>query len=226
MLTVNGLSAGYGRSQVLQHVEFSVSPGEIVGLVGLNGCGKTTTLRAVSGVIKRTGGSVSLDGKEVPVNPRRVVSVGIAHVPENRQLFPTLSVDQNIRFGAYAANKPWDAAKRSRLREMFPRVDQLFDRKAATLSGGEQQLVAIARGVAAEPRILLIDEASLGLAPRMVTDVMESVAALVESTGTGVLLVDQNVRLLQTRATSLYQLIDGVTEQINVDDANVAARML
>jgi branched-chain amino acid transport system ATP-binding protein len=166
MLEVAGLGAGYGPLQVLWEVDLEVREREIVALVGSNGAGKTTLLRAISGMIASMGGDVRFDGRSMLGRPPEdVVRAGIAHVPEGRRLFAGLTVRENLLMGAHA--QPGDADI-ERAVEMFPALGGRLDQVAGSLSGGEQQMCAIARGVMARPRLLMIDELSLGLAPKLV----------------------------------------------------------
>jgi branched-chain amino acid transport system ATP-binding protein len=190
MLEVTGLAAGYGRVQVLWDVELDVGEGEVVALVGSNGAGKTTLLRAVSGMITPTGGDVRLDGTSlVGRAPEEAVLAGIAHVPEGRRLFAGLTVRENLRVGAYASGGDADI---DRAVELFPRLGERLDQVAGSLSGGEQQMCAIARGLMANPKLIMIDELSLGLAPKLVEQILERLTSVTEA-GTAVLLVEQDV---------------------------------
>ena len=199
MLTVEGLAAGYGDLLAVRSVSLEVREGECVALIGGNGAGKTTTLRAVSGLVPIRAGRVTFDGRSLDgVSARRVVERGIAHVPEGRQLFASLTVRENLEMGARtrdaraARNASFDAVF-----ALFPRLRERERQPAGTLSGGEQQMLAIGRGLMARPRLLLLDEPSLGLAPLMVRAIFEIVET-VNRQGTTILLVEQNVlRALQ-----------------------------
>jgi branched-chain amino acid transport system ATP-binding protein len=218
MLEIAGLQARYGATRVLHGIDLTVAPGEIVGLVGPNGAGKTTMLRAMSGVLDRGQGAVLLDGSPLPANPNVVASRGLVHVPEGRGLFARMSVEQNIKIGAVAVGKPWDAAQLRAVLEVFPSLERLLTRPAGLLSGGEQQMVSIARGLAARPAYLMIDELSLGLAPRIVLELMDALSG-VAATGVGLLVVDQNVRALANICTTMYYLDRG-RAQIQQDRAS------
>ncbi len=194
-LAVEALEAGYGKAQVLFGVTLEVAEGELVALLGANGAGKTTTLRAVSGLLRPWGGRVRLDGVDLrPLSPARRARMGLGHVPEGRQLFPRMSVEENLILGA--AFLAW-ARREESLRvvfDLFPRLAERRRQPAGTLSGGEQQMLAIARALMGNPRILLVDEPSLGLAPRLAEEVLAALQAVCRE-GVGVLLVEQNVAL-------------------------------
>jgi branched-chain amino acid transport system ATP-binding protein len=208
MLEISGLQAGYGATRVVHGVDLSVPSGQVVGLVGPNAGGKTTALRAISGVIERRAGTVTLDGVMLPASPSSVAGHGLAHVPEGRGLFARMTVEQNLKIGAVAVGKPWDDEQLERINDIFPALKRLMSRTAGLLSGGEQQMVSIARGLAARPRYLMIDELSLGLAPRIVLELMNVLGDVAHS-GVGLLVVDQNVRALATICTTMYSLKDG-----------------
>jgi branched-chain amino acid transport system ATP-binding protein len=206
MLEVTGLAAGYGRVQVLWDVELDVGEAEVVALVGSNGAGKTTLLRAVSGMITPTGGDVRLDGTSlVGRAPEEAVLAGIAHVPEGRRLFAGLTVRENLRVGAYASGGEADI---DRAVELFPRLGERLDQVAGSLSGGEQQMCAIARGLMANPKLIMIDELSLGLAPQLVEQILERLTSVTEA-GTAVLLVEQDVDAALEAAARGYVLENG-----------------
>jgi branched-chain amino acid transport system ATP-binding protein len=188
MLEVRGLTAGYGRVDVLWDVDLDVGESEIVALVGSNGAGKTTLLRAISGIVKPHAGSVRLEGTDLAgVAPERIVDHGISHVPEGRRLFAGLTVRENLQVGGYRHGH----ADLERAVELFPRLGERMDQLAGSLSGGEQQMCAIARGLMSEPRLVMIDELSLGLSPKLVDQMIERLVEIAER-GTAVLLVDQD----------------------------------
>jgi branched-chain amino acid transport system ATP-binding protein len=206
MLEVAGLGAGYGPLQVLWEVDLEVREREIVALVGSNGAGKTTLLRAISGMIASMGGDVRFDGRSMLGRPPEdVVRAGIAHVPEGRRLFAGLTVRENLLMGAHA--QPGDADI-ERAVEMFPALGGRLDQVAGSLSGGEQQMCAIARGVMARPRLLMIDELSLGLAPKLVEQILERLPGVTEA-GSAILLVEQDVDLALDLAAREYVLENG-----------------
>ncbi|WP_027729883.1 ABC transporter ATP-binding protein [Variovorax paradoxus] len=194
MLKLRDICAGYGKSEVLRGVSLDVRQGEVVTLVGANGAGKTTTLKALCGLIAATGGSVEFEGERLSGKaPHEIVELGVTMVPEGRQLFPFLTVQENLLMGAYkhSARRARDQ-RLAEVLQIFPRVKERLPQLAGSLSGGEQQMVAIARGMMAGPKLLIMDEPSLGLSPLLVEQMFE-VVRLVASRGTTVLLVEQNV---------------------------------
>jgi len=194
MLKVTGLSAGYGKAQVINCLDFEVHAGEIVTLIGANGAGKTTTLKALCGVIGSTQGQVLFKGQDIShATPGAVVDAGITMVPEGRQLFPHFTVRDNLLMGAY--KRTARAGVRSRLDDVlqiFPHIRGRLQQYAGSLSGGEQQMVAIARGMMAAPELLVLDEPSLGLSPLLVQQVFDIIRSITAH-GVTVLLVEQNV---------------------------------
>jgi len=194
LLSVAGLAAGYGDVKVLWGVDLEVPRGEIVGLVGSNGAGKTTLMRAISGLIAVREGTIVFDGGHMAgASPDRVLGAGIAHVPEGRRLFSAMSVRDNLLMGAYLRHdKAAIAADLERMYAMFPILKQRAGQDAGTLSGGEQQMCAIARGLMGRPRLLLIDELSLGLAPAIVDQLCDALRAL-NREGLSMLVVEQDV---------------------------------
>jgi branched-chain amino acid transport system ATP-binding protein len=194
MLAVEGLTSGYGNLEVVHEVSLSVAAGAITALVGSNGAGKTTLLQTLMGITRARAGSVALDG--IDLTPRSVTErarAGIALVPEGRDVFPGLSVRENIELGAYCCRDE-AAAGLERMLELFPALRSRQLQAAGSLSGGEQQMVAIARALISQPKVLLLDEPSLGLGPKVVEALFEVVASLREL-GTAVLLVEQNVKV-------------------------------
>src|ERR1700738_4716081 len=202
MLALSGVSAGYGSVPAVHGVDIVVGKGEAVGLLGANGAGKSTTLRAISGLVRLTSGTVTFLGTDITsLPPYRVTALGIAHVPEGRQVFPEMTVQENLEIGAYV---PRAKADRSRTLELvfgiFPVLAERRRQLAGTMSGGEQQMLAVGRGLMLKPRLLMLDEPSLGLAPVM-TDVTFEKIGEIHKMGTAILLVEQNV----SRALSLVQ---------------------
>lgn len=190
-LEVHDLVAGYDGAPVVRGIDLAVAPGEVVALFGANGAGKTTTLSAIAGLVHVTDGDVRLDGESiVGVDAGRLARRGLALVPEDRCLFTQLSVAENLRLGARRHGGDVDVAY-----ERFPALDALRRRAVGVLSGGEQQMVAIARALVMRPRVLLIDELSLGLAPLIVRDLLQAVRSLADGGEVAVLLVEQHVRL-------------------------------
>lgn len=225
MLRLNNVTAGYGATTILHDVSLEVNEGEVVTIVGGNGAGKTTTLRTVSGLIEATAGSITFEGEDITHLPaHQVVNRGITLIPEARQLFPEMSVLENIQMGAYrpAAKSRYE----QRLEEvlaLFPRVKERLHQQAESLSGGEQQMVAIARGMMACPKLMMFDEPSLGLAPIVVSQVFEVVKQIAES-GTTVLIVEQNVYQTLKVADRAYVIengrivMDGQAQELMGDD--------
>ncbi|WP_163576831.1 ABC transporter ATP-binding protein [Halomonas faecis] len=225
MLRLNNVTAGYGATTILHDISLEVSEGEVVTIVGGNGAGKTTTLRTVSGLIEATAGSITFEGEDITHLPaHQVVNRGITLIPEARQLFPEMTVLENIQMGAYrpAAKTRYD----QRLEEvltLFPRVKERLHQQAESLSGGEQQMVAIARGMMACPKLMMFDEPSLGLAPIVVSQVFDVVKRIAES-GTTVLIVEQNVYQTLKVADRAYVIengrivMDGQAEELMGDD--------
>jgi branched-chain amino acid transport system ATP-binding protein len=210
MIELEGVTARYGDAQVLWGVTFAVREGEIVTLVGANGAGKTTTLKTISGVVAAASGRIVFDGQRIDrLPPHKVAALGIAHVPEGRRLFPLMSVRENLELGAVS-----DDARRLRA-ESFEKVFALFPllkergrQMAGTLSGGEQQMVAIARGLMARPRLVILDEPSLGLAPIVVKEMFDIIQTI-NREGITILLVEQNVQQSLKLADRAYVLENG-----------------
>ena len=199
LLEVRDLKAGYGSLPVLQGISFDVEEGETAVLLGLNGAGKTTTVLSLAGLLKPWSGTVSFNGEDITgMDPRKLVSKGVVLVPEGRRVFPQLSVAQNLRLGAWPYKKQRKETKEivERAVEYFPRLRERWTQLAGTLSGGEQQMLAIARGLMARPKLLLIDESSLGLSPKLTQTVFE-VVDKINKDGTTVLMVEQNAGVLK-----------------------------
>ncbi len=199
LLEVKDLRAGYGSLPVLGGISFSIEEGETAVLLGLNGAGKTTTVLALAGMIKPWSGSITFDGQDVTGwDPRRLVGEGIVLVPEGRHVFPQLTIAQNLRLGAWPHKKDREKTRPivEQAVEYFPRLRERWGQLAGTLSGGEQQMLAVARGLMARPRLLLIDEASLGLSPKLTQTVFQ-VVKRINQDGTTVLMVEQNAGVLK-----------------------------
>jgi branched-chain amino acid transport system ATP-binding protein len=210
MLTLDGVGAAYGTVPAIDGVTIAIGEGEAVGLLGANGAGKSTTLRAISGLVRLTAGRITFAGVDIAARPPyRVAELGIAHVPEGRQVFPELTVQENLEIGAYV---PRAKAERSRTLEtvygIFPVLAERRRQRAGTMSGGEQQMLAVGRGLMLKPRLLMLDEPSLGLAPVM-TDVTFEKIAEIHRMGTAVLLVEQNVSRALMLVRRAYVLESG-----------------
>ncbi len=226
LLEVEGLEAQYGWTKVLHGVSFAVEDGGIATILGANGAGKTTTLRAVCGMI-RTSGEIRFDGRRIAGAPTEdIVRLGIAHVPEGRGTFMQLTVEENLRLGAYARRDKGALSKSmDRVLEYFPVLRERRRQIAGSLSGGEQQMLAVARALMLGPRLLLLDEPSLGLAPLVVREILRIVRAINREERVGVLLVEQNASLALGLADHVYLLetgrvvMDGPSEVLRKNDA-------
>jgi len=211
VLALDSVAAGYGDVLAVRSISLEVAPGECVALIGANGAGKTTTLRAIAGLLPLRGGRILFEGRPLAgLAPREIVALGLAHVPEGRQVFASLTVLENLEMGARTPVAR--AARRETLDEvfaLFPRLKERAPQAAGTLSGGEQQMLAIGRALMARPRLLLLDEPSLGLAPIAVRSIMEIVAT-VNRRGTTILLVEQNVRRALALCGRGYVVENGV----------------
>jgi branched-chain amino acid transport system ATP-binding protein len=226
LLEAKGLKAGYGPTHVLHGLDFQVDEGGVTALLGANGAGKTTTLRAISGMI-RTEGEIRFQGE--PITGRlteEIAQRGIAHVPDGRGTFMELTVEENFRLGAYIRkDKAGVQADFERMWEWFPRLKQRWGQQAGTLSGGEQQMLAIARALLLRPRLLLLDEPSFGLAPLIVQEIFGIMRRIREESGVGILLVEQNANLALELADRAYLLetgrivVAGMAAEIRQDEA-------
>lgn len=210
MLELKSVDAGYGTFQALFGVDLDVKAGEAVGVIGPNGAGKTTLMRVISGLIRPTRGSISMAGTDVlRTPPHRIISLGIAHVPENRRLFPRLSVEDNLRMGAFIPEARARFSERlAFVFDLFPRMKERRNQLAGTMSGGEQQMCAIGRALMSDPKLLLLDEPSAGLAPVVVQQVFELVKRI-RSGGLTVLIVEQNVQQVLRVVDRAYLLEAG-----------------
>jgi branched-chain amino acid transport system ATP-binding protein len=210
VLTLSGVSASYGAVPAVSDVSITVGESEAVGLLGANGAGKSTTLRAISGLMRLTAGSITFLGTNIAaLPPYKIAELGIAHVPEGRQVFPELTVKENLEIGAYI---PRAKAERSRTLDLvfsiFPVLAERRKQLAGTMSGGEQQMLAVGRGLMSKPRLLMLDEPSLGLAP-VVTDATFEKIREIHAMGTALLLVEQNVSRALTLVQRAYVLEGG-----------------
>jgi branched-chain amino acid transport system ATP-binding protein len=227
VLELRDVHVQYGQVRALEGVTISVQAGEIVVLVGANGAGKSTTLRAISGLVPCRSGEVSVEGQRVDGwSAHRLVKLGIIHVPEGRQVFPRMTVSENLDLGAYFCGDAQELRRRlDRVMEVFPALAQRRQQPAGTLSGGEQQMLAIGRGLMAEPRLLMLDEPSLGLAPAIVDGIFDVLVEL-NRQGTTLLLVEQNANVALSIADRGYVLETGTVVQHGaaadlLDDENV-----
>ncbi|HXF78370.1 MAG TPA: ABC transporter ATP-binding protein [Usitatibacter sp.] len=226
MIELSGVSASYRKVPAIRDIDIRVGEGEAVGLLGANGAGKSTTLRAISGLVKLTAGRITFEGNDLAaLSPYRVAELGIAHVPEGRQVFPEMTVQENLEMGSYA---PRAKSERARSLELvyavFPRLAERRTQLGGTMSGGEQQMLAIGRGLMLRPRLLMLDEPSLGLAPVMCDVTFEKIEEI-HKMGTAILLVEQNV----SRALGLVQrayVLEGGTVTLQGASADLARNPL
>jgi branched-chain amino acid transport system ATP-binding protein len=210
LLEVRDLEAFYGQTKVLHGIGFSLAEGGITTLLGANGAGKTTTLKAICGMV-RTGGSISFEGKSVRGQAtEEIVRLGVAHVPEGRGTFTTLSVDENLKIAAYTRRDKAEVARdRAMVLEYFPRLGERLQQQAGTLSGGEQQMLAISRALMLRPRLMLLDEPSFGLAPLIVQEIFRIMRRINQEGRVSMLLVEQNAALALELADTAYVLETG-----------------
>ncbi len=211
MLSVKDLFVSYGAINALSGVSFTIEAGRIVTLIGANGAGKTTTLRALSGLLRAKSGSVAFQGEDTTrLPPHQIVARGLGHVPEGRMVFANLTVDENLAMGAYLLK---DKARIARNRDyvfgIFPRLQERLAQAAGTLSGGEQQMLAIGRALMGEPKLLMLDEPSLGIAPKLISTIFEKIVEINRDHGTTILLVEQNAKLALEISHQAYVLETG-----------------
>jgi branched-chain amino acid transport system ATP-binding protein len=224
LLELRDVEARYGPVQALRGVSIEVPEGSVVAVLGANGAGKTTTLRAVSGTVRRSG-EILLGGKPLRGGPEAAARAGIAHVPEGRGTFTDLSVVENLRLGAYTRRDRSVRADVDRMAEYFPWIQDRGDQRAGTLSGGEQQMLALARALMSRPRLLMLDEPSLGLAPLIVREIFRIVQELNEKEGLAVLVVEQDARIALNAAATAYVLevgkvaVSGSSAELRDDEA-------
>ena len=206
LLEVSNLEVSYGKIKAVKGISFTVGEGEVVSLIGTNGAGKTTTLRTVSGLLRPSGGSIRFMGKDISKTPaHEIVGMGLAHSPEGRRIFPRMSVEENLLLGAFSrVDKDFDADLRE-VYDLFPILEERSQQPAGTFSGGEQQMLAMGRAMMSKPKLLMLDEPSMGLSPLMMKRIMTTVTTL-QQRGTTILLVEQNAQAALRRATKGYVL--------------------
>lgn len=210
LLTLENIHSYYGRIHALKGISLEVNEGEIVTLIGANGAGKSTTLRTISGLLHPKQGKILLGGKDIShMDPHKIVQTGLGHVPEGRGIFPKLTVRENLEMGAFTINDPAEVERRMEYAfELFPRLKERISQKGGTLSGGEQQMLATARGLMLNPKILMLDEPSMGLAPVLVELIFDIIKQMNEK-GTTILLVEQNALMALSIAHRGYVLQTG-----------------
>ncbi|MGB8002916.1 MAG: ABC transporter ATP-binding protein [Gaiellaceae bacterium] len=223
LLELRSVEARYGPVKALHGISLDVGAGELVAVLGANGAGKTTTLRAISGTVRRTG-EVEFDGRKLPRRPEATARAGIAHVPEGRGTFTELSVWDNLRLGAYT-RRGGNKEQAKRVFDFFPRLEERRDQQAGTLSGGEQQMLALGRAMMARPKLLLLDEPSLGLAPLVVKEIFDALDRMKTDDGVSVLVVEQNANLALAHAARAYVLevgnvvVEGTSDELRADES-------
>jgi len=231
MLEIKNLHSGYNKIKVLHDVNITVPDGKIVVVIGRNGAGKSTLLNTISGLVKMQSGSILLDGIKIPSAPHKIVAAGIIQVPEGRRIFPSLTVTENLIMGGYRASLSEMNTRREEVFEIFPILKERAGQQAGTLSGGEQQMLAMSRGLMAGPKILLLDEPSLGLAPLIFNQVFDLVTRLNRERNMTIILVEQNASIALKMADYAYVMENGsiVIEGSGKDlarDPNVKAAYL
>ena len=211
MLKVEGLNAGYGAVNILWDVSFELKDGEVVAILGSNGAGKTTMVRAITGMIKPASGSIVFDGEELCKKPSRyILDKGIVQVPEGRQLFTEMTVLENLQMGAFSKQtKEHFQENLAKCYKWFPKLEERSKQAAGTLSGGEQQMVAVARAIIGMPKLLILDEPSLGLAPNIVDDILNVAKTMAKESGVSVLLVEQDITKALATADRGYVIENG-----------------
>jgi len=231
LLSVENLNVSYGAIKALHGVSLKVPTGSIVTLIGANGAGKSTTLRALSGLVKCASGSIQYAGEEISkLPPNQIVARGLCHVPEGRMVFANLTVRENLRMGAYLQrDRQWIANQTSYVYSLFPRLKERENQAAGTLSGGEQQMLAIGRALLSKPKFLMLDEPSLGIAPLLVKAIFERIVEINREQGLTILLVEQNANLALDISTYAYVLetgrilLEGPSAQVKADPQVQAA---
>lgn len=226
MLEIKNLEINYGAIKAVREISLNVGTGSIVALIGANGAGKSTTLKCISGLIKPAGGSIKFSDKEISgFSPDKIVELGISHVPEGRLIFSNLTVEENLLMGAYTRKKKSDYENEFELVfGLFPRLKERLKQQGGTLSGGEQQMLAISRALMSKPKLLLLDEPSLGIAPKLVTQIFDKIVALNNDNGITILLVEQNANYSLSVSDYAYVLetgniyIEGSSEDLLKDE--------
>ena len=209
LIKVENLAAGYGLVEVLRNISLEINPGEVVAVLGSNGVGKTTLNNCLSGLIKPNNGKISFEDEVISnKSPEEIVDMGLIHVPEGRKLFPNLTVKDNLELGSYRRGKSNRSSNLENVLDIFPKLSERISQTAGTLSGGEQQMVAIGRGLMGDPRLLLLDEPSLGLSPLLVEQMFELIKKISDN-GLTVLLVEQNVTQSLSIADRAYVIEEG-----------------
>ena len=222
LLAVTGLAAGYGASEVLRGIDLEVGAGEIVAVLGSNGAGKSTLNRTISGVLRATRGSIRFAGHAIErEKPAKIVARGLIHVPEARCVFPNQTIEENLDLGSYRRGRAHRERNRARVFAIFPRLAERRSQRAGTLSGGEQQMLAIGRGLMAEPQLLILDEPSLGLSPRLVEELFALIQRI-NAEGIALLLVEQNVVQCLEVARRAY-VLEGGTFVLHGNAADIRA---
>ncbi|MED3562660.1 ABC transporter ATP-binding protein [Bacillus xiapuensis] len=231
ILELKNVDSYYGKIQALESVSAAIYPGEIVTMLGSNGAGKSTLLKTISGLVKTQNGSIIFLGQDITkLRPNEIVELGIVHVPEGRRIFGTMTVLENLELGGFTQRKKKNHIKENveNIFELFPRLKERAKQKAGTLSGGEQQMLAIGRGLMVEPKLLMLDEPSMGLAPIIVKEIMKIIRNI-NNQGTTILLVEQNARAALKLATRGYVLetgsvtMDGSASQLQEDSKVINA---
>ena len=225
MLEVKNIQVAYGKIIAVKDVSVTVNQGEIVTLIGSNGAGKSTTLRTISGLIKPKSGEITLNGKRIDGMPGHdIVSLGICHSPEGRRIFPRMSVRENLELGAFLRNNKIEvAADMAKVLDLFPRLKERLDQRAGTMSGGEQQMLAVSRALMGDPKLLLLDEPSMGLAPVLVELIFETIVKIRQQ-GVTILLIEQNATAALDVADRAYVLesgkvkMSGSAKELSTDD--------